>query len=90
MRATLQTLRYDPTVQTVRGFLATARTMVRERLKVDPAAISRLPGAYVEGQNGEVYDRAEYVGERVLMIQRWADYLDKLAASVEIAQFKTG
>ncbi|MCR6480565.1 integrase arm-type DNA-binding domain-containing protein [Variovorax sp. ZS18.2.2] len=88
LRAALLTLGYGPTVQTVHGFRATARTMVRERLKVDPRVIEAHLAHASKDQNGGAYDRAEYVEERAVMIQQWADYLDKLAAGADILQFK--
>lgn len=84
LRAALLTLGYGPTVQTVHGFRATARTMVRERLKVDPRVIEAQLAHASKDINGGAYDRAEYVEERVVMIQQWADYLDKLAAGGEV------
>lgn len=86
LRAALLTLGYGPTVQTVHGFRAPARTMVRERLKVDPRVIEAHLAHASKDQNGGAYDRAEYVEERVAMVQQWADYLDKLAAGAEVIQ----
>lgn len=84
LRAALLTLGYGPTVQTVHGFRATARTMVRERLRVDPRVIEAHLAHSSKDINGGAYDRAEYVEERVVMIQQWADYLDKLAAGGDV------
>ena len=84
LRAALLTLGYGPTVQTVHGFRATARTMVRERLKVDPRVIEAHLAHSSKDINGGAYDRAEYVEERAVMVQRWADYLDKLAVGADV------
>ena len=38
--------------------------------------------------NGRSYNRTQYVKQRFVMIQQWADYLDKLAMGGEVIQFK--
>lgn len=35
----------------------------------------------VKDANGRAYNRTQYVKQRTVMMQRWADYLDKLAAA---------
>jgi hypothetical protein len=37
---------------------------------------------------GSAYDRAEYMEQRREMMQRWADYLDKLRQGADVIQFK--
>ncbi len=88
LRAALLTLGYGPTVQTVHGFRATARTMVRERLRVDPRVIEAHLAHSSKDINGGAYDRAEYVEERVVMIQQWADYLDRLRIGADVVQLR--
>jgi integrase len=80
LRAALLTLGYGPTVQTVHGFRATARTLLAEVLEVDPLVIEAQLAHAVKDANGRAYNRTQYVKQRVVMMQRWADYLDQLAA----------
>lgn len=80
LRAALLTLGYGPTVQTVHGFRATARTLIAEMLDVDPLVIEAQLAHAVKDANGRAYNRTQYVKHRSDMMQRWADYLDKLAA----------
>jgi integrase len=80
LRAALLTLGFGPTVQTVHGFRATARTMLAEILEVDPLVIEAQLAHAVKDANGRSYNRTQYVNQRAAMMQKWADYLDKLAA----------
>lgn len=38
--------------------------------------------------NGRSYNRTQYVKQRFLMIQQWADYLDKLAVGADVIELK--
>jgi len=78
LRAALLTLGYGPSVQTVHGFRATARTMLAEVLEVDPLVIESQLAHAVKDANGRAYNRTQYLKQRTLMMQRWADYLDTL------------
>lgn len=88
LRAALLTLGYGPTVQTVHGFRATARTLLAEVLEVDPLVIEAQLAHAVKDANGRAYNRTQYVKQRADMMQRWADYLDKLAAGADVIQLK--
>jgi integrase len=85
LRAALLTLGYGPTVQTVHGFRATARTLLAEVLEVDPLVIEAQLAHAVKDANGRAYNRTQYVKQRSVMMQRWADYLDQLAGGVVVA-----
>jgi integrase len=82
LRAALGTLGYGPTVQSVHGFRATARTMLAEVLDFDPLVIEAQLAHSVKDANGRSYNRTQYVQQRATMMQKWADYLDDLASSV--------
>ena len=61
------------------GFRAMARTMIAERMHGIPdAMVEAQLGHGKSGPLGSAYDRAEYMDQRREMMQRWADYLDKL------------
>jgi integrase len=84
LRVALLTLGYGPTGQSVHGFRASARTMLAERLDVDPLVIEAQLAHAVKDTNGAAYNRTQFLTKRVPMMQRWADYLDKLAASAGV------
>ena len=88
LRAALLTLGYGPTVQSVHGFRATARTILAEVLDFDPLIIEAQLAHSVKDANGRAYNRTTYMQQRASMMQQWADYLDKLAAGADILQFK--
>jgi integrase len=89
LRAALLTLGYGPTMQSVHGFRATARTILAEVLDFDPLVIEAQLAHAVKDANGRAYNRTTYMQNRAAMMQRWADYLDKLAAGADVIQFKT-
>ena len=88
LRAALLTLGYGPTVQSVHGFRATARTILAEVLDFDPLVIEAQLAHAVKDANGRAYNRTTYMQHRAVMMQRWADYLDKLAAGADVIPFK--
>ncbi|KWT97548.1 MULTISPECIES: site-specific integrase [unclassified Variovorax] len=84
LRAALLTLGYGPTVQTVHGFRATARTLLAEVVEIDPLVIEAQLAHAVKDANGRAYNRTQYLKQRADMMQRWSDYLDKLAAGADV------
>lgn len=88
LRAALQTLGYGSDVQTVHGFRATARTLLDEVLEFDPLVIEAQLAHTVKDANGRAYNRTTYREQRAAMMQRWADFLDKLAAGADVIQMK--
>ena len=86
LRAALLTLGYGPTVQSVHGFRATARTMLAEVLDFDPIVIEAQLAHAVKDVNGGAYNRTKYLRQRQIMVQAWADYLDKLRNGADVIQ----
>lgn len=84
LRAALLTLGYGPDRQSVHGFRATARTLLAEELSIDPLVIEAQLAHSVKDANGRAYNRTKYLKHRTLMMQQWADYLDKLARGADI------
>lgn len=76
VRTALISLGYTSELQTWHGFRATARTMLAERLDVDPLLIEAQLAHAVKDANGRAYNRTRYLEQRVKMMQRWADYLE--------------
>lgn len=60
------------------GFRAMARTILRERLKVEAEIIECQLSHAKSGVHGAAYDRTVHLDSRIEMMQLWADYLDTL------------
>lgn len=88
VRTALIAMGYTPDIQTWHGFRATARTMLAERLEFDPLLIEAQLAHAVRDANGRAYNRTTYLKQRQDMMQRWADYLDKLAAGADVIELK--
>jgi integrase len=70
------------------GFRATARTILAEKLMVRQDFIEHQLGHQVIDPNGRAYNRTTFLPERRLMMQAWADYLDKLKSGKPVAPTK--
>ena len=64
---------------TAHGFRALARTTIREKLKYYPDIIEAQLAHKPSGPLGAAYDRAQFLDDRKIMMQDWADYLDKVS-----------
>lgn len=62
----------------VHGFRAMARTVLDEILHIRPDYIEHQLAHAVRDPNGRAYNRTTHLPERSEMMQKWADYLDKL------------
>ncbi|NTW89176.1 MAG: integrase arm-type DNA-binding domain-containing protein [Desulfobulbaceae bacterium] len=80
----LRRMGYDRDEMHVHGFRAIAKTMMKQNLKLDDNWIERQLSHAVKGHLGGAYDRTTFEPERLMMMQIWADYLDKLKAGTEI------
>lgn len=74
----LRRLGYDKDTATAHGFRAMARTVMVEKLNVNPEVIEAQLAHGKSGPLGAAYDRAEFMGQRRAMMRQWADYLDLL------------
>lgn len=88
LRAALQTMGIGSDVQTIHGFRATALTMASEQLDLDPNVIDAQLAHAVKDVNGRAYNRTQYLKHRADMMQKWADYLDKLAAGADVLNLR--
>ena len=88
VRTALISMGYTPDIQTWHGFRASARTMLAEQLECDPLVIEAQLAHAVRDANGQAYNRTTYLKQRQAMMQRWADYLDKLSVGAEQGQLK--
>lgn len=88
VRTALIAMGYTSDIQTWHGFRATARTMLAERLEFEPVLIEAQLAHAVSDANGRAYNRTTYLKQRQDMMQRWADYLDRLAAGADVIELK--
>ena len=71
------------------GFRAMARTILDEVLHVRPDYIEHQLAHAVRDPNGRAYNRTAHLVERRKMMQRWADYLDKLKAGDNVVPIRS-
>lgn len=84
INAALRRLGYDTQKEiTGHGFRAMARTMLAERLRMNPAHIEHQLAHKVPDALGTAYNRTKFFDERKEMMQLWADYLDRLREGAE-------
>ncbi len=74
--------------QSWHGFRASARTMLVDELNIDWQVIEANLAHAKKDANGTSYNRTKYINQRFIMIQQWADYLDKLARGADVIPFK--
>lgn len=74
----LRKLGYTTDQMTAHGFRAMAATLLNEMGEWNPDAIERQLAHVDTNQVRRAYARGEYWDERVVMMQRWSDYLDQL------------
>lgn len=78
LRTALRRLGYSNDEMTAHGFRAMARTLMVEKLDVNPEVIEAQLAHGKSGPLGMAYDRSTYMQQRREMMVMWADYLDKL------------
>ena len=90
INAALKRMGYDTKTQiTGHGFRAMARTLLHERLNIDPAVIEHQLAHKVPDALGSAYNRTKFLEQRKSMMQAWADYLDELKAGAKVFALKS-
>ncbi len=85
INAALKRMGYDTQQDiTAHGFRAMARTILHERLNIDPHIIEHQLAHKVPDTLGAAYNRTKFIEQRTAMMQAWADYLDELKAGAKI------
>ena len=85
INAALKRMGYDTKTEiTGHGFRAMARTILHERLNVDPYIIEHQLAHKVPDTLGAAYNRTKFIVQRTAMMQQWADYLDELKAGAKV------
>lgn len=69
----------------VHGFRAMARTILDEVLKERVDLIEHQLAHAVNDPNGRAYNRTAHLPARKLIMQRWADYLERIARATTSA-----
>jgi integrase len=88
VNAALRGLGYAQDVHTGHGFRAMARTILDEVLGERVDLIEHQLAHTVKDPLGRAYNRTAHLPARTAMMQRWADYLDKLRIGGEVIAFK--
>jgi len=70
------------------GFRASIRTMAREVLHFDKEVIERLLSHGSTEELGGAYDRTQYLADRIVLMQAWADYCDRLRTGDNVVQLR--
>lgn len=84
INAALRRMGYSTEVMTAHGFRAMARTIMDEVLNERVDLIEHQLSHAVKDPNGRAYNRTAHLPARHQMMQRWADYLDKLRAGAAV------
>ena len=83
INAALRSMGYAKDVHSAHGFRATARTILDEVLGERVDLIEHQLAHAVKDVNGRAYNRTAHLPARREMMQRWADYLDKLSLGAQ-------
>jgi integrase len=89
INAALRGMGYSKEVMTGHGFRAMARTIMDEVLGERVDLIEHQLAHAVKDPNGRAYNRTAHLPARREMMQRWADYLDKLRKGADVVSLRT-
>lgn len=85
VNAALRRLGFSGNEMTAHGFRAMARTVMVEHFPdITPEVLEAQLSHGKSGPLGAAYDRADFMAQRVKMMQQWADYLDRLRDGAEV------
>lgn len=84
INAALRSMGYGKETMTGHGFRAMARTIMDEVLGERVDLIEHQLAHAVKDPNGRAYNRTAHLPARREMMQRWADYLDKLRSGADV------
>ncbi|MDR5794488.1 integrase arm-type DNA-binding domain-containing protein [Caballeronia sp. LZ008] len=87
INAALRRMGFDTKTEiTGHGFRAMARTILHEQLRFPSEVIEHQLAHKVPDSLGTAYNRTKFIDDRILMMQKWADYLDELKRPDEMAR----
>lgn len=78
LRVAMRRMGYSNEDMTPHGFRAMARTLMVEKLNMNPDVIEAQLAHGKSGPLGAAYDRAEFMEQRRMMMDEWANYLERL------------
>ena len=85
INAALRRMGYDTKTEiTGHGFRAMARTILHQEMGIRPEVIEHQLAHRVPDALGTAYNRTKFLSERRMMMQQWADGLDKLKAGAKV------
>lgn len=84
VRSALRRMGYGNDDMTAHGFRAMARTMAAERLGIAPEVIEAQLAHAVPDALGRAYNRTQFLEQRRDLMNRWADYLDRLRDGAQV------
>jgi integrase len=61
------------------GFRSLAMSAIKEKLGYRHEVIDRQLAHVPRNKIDKAYDRAEFIADRIKMMQEWADYIDSLS-----------
>ncbi|OGR04177.1 MAG: hypothetical protein A2284_13435 [Deltaproteobacteria bacterium RIFOXYA12_FULL_61_11] len=76
--AALRSVGLPPDIVVAHSFRASFRTLARERFKALPDILEHELGHVARGPLGHTYAREEFIDDRRVVMQQWADLLDEL------------
>lgn len=89
INSALHAMGYGTDKHTAHGFRAMARTIMDEVLEERVDLIEHQLAHAVKDPNGRAYNRTAHLPARRAMMQRWADYLDKLRIGADVIPIRT-
>ncbi len=84
INSALHAMGFGTDKHTAHGFRAMARTIMDEVLEERVDLIEHQLAHAVKDPNGRAYNRTAHLPARRAMMQRWADYLDKLRIGADV------
>lgn len=90
INAALRRMGFDTKTEiTGHGFRAMARTILHEQLRFPSEVIEHQLAHKVPDALGTAYNRTKFIEDRVLMMQRWADYLDEIKRGAQVVSINS-
>ena len=90
INAALRGMGYSKEMMTGHGFRAMARTIMDEVMGERVDLIEHQLAHAVKDPNGRAYNRTAHLPARRQMMQRWADYLNKLRIGADLVSIRKG
>lgn len=88
INAALRGMGYSKEAHTAHGFRAMARTIMDEVLSERVDLIEHQMAHQVKDPNGRAYNRTAHLPARRDMMQRWADYLDRVRIGADVVPIR--